>query len=107
MAKKAFEKAKNYNKRNAFSVSNEALGGKAVHNAVTGNQNRLYTAWKKANPGKSMSVDDMAKIEVKAMTDAGIPDNVAKGWVSKAVQDIKDQGVSEIKNIPWNGVNPK
>ena len=53
-----------------------------------------------------MNVEDMAKIELKAMTDAGIPSNIAKGWVQKAVQDLKNLGVFEIKNIPWNGVNP-
>ncbi|WP_346880689.1 hypothetical protein [uncultured Algibacter sp.] len=53
-----------------------------------------------------MSVDDMARIEVNAMVEAGIPEDVAKGWVVRALEDLKNQGVSEIKNIPWNGVNP-
>jgi hypothetical protein len=30
---------------------------------------------------------------------------VATGWVVKALEDLKAQGVTEIKNIPWNGVN--
>lgn len=27
------------------------------------------------------------------------------GWVVKSIEDLKLQGVTEIKNIPWNGVN--
>ena len=108
MAKKAFEGANGYNPRDAFSVSKKALDKFDVaHGTITGKQNSLYTAWKKANPGKSMSVEDMAKIEVQAMKNAGIPEDVAKGWVKKGVEDLKRQGTSEIKNIPWNGVNPK
>lgn len=48
----------------------------------------------------------MANIEIKAMVEAGIPGDVAKGWVVKALEDLKNQGVSEIKNIPWNNINP-
>jgi hypothetical protein len=39
------------------------------------------------------------------MKNAGIPEDVATGWVVKALEDLKVQGIIEIKNIPWNGVN--
>lgn len=52
-----------------------------------------------------MTIDDMADIEIQAMKNAGIPEDIATGWVVKALEDIKIQGVSEIKNIPWNGIN--
>ena len=52
-----------------------------------------------------LTIDDMANIEIAAMKNAGIPEDVATGWVVKALEDIKVQGVTDIKNIPWNGVN--
>lgn len=39
------------------------------------------------------------------MKNVGIPENIATGWVIKALEDLKKQGVSEIINIPWNGTN--
>ncbi len=110
MAKKAFEGASNYNPRSAFSVSKnklEQFAEPGVHNTITGKQNSLYSAWKRANPNKKMTINDMAEIEVRAMKESGIPEDVAKGWAKKAVEDLKSQGVFEIKNIPWNGVNPQ
>ena len=47
----------------------------------------------------------MSNIEIKAMTNIGIPEDIATGWVVKALEDIKLQGVTEIKKIPWNGIN--
>ncbi|WP_186439744.1 hypothetical protein [Cellulophaga sp. RHA_52] len=47
----------------------------------------------------------MAEIEIKAMTNLNIPKNIAQGWVIKALQDLKVQGVKTITNIPWNGKN--
>jgi hypothetical protein len=39
------------------------------------------------------------------MVNVGIPEDVAIGWVVKALEELKIQGVTEIKNIPWNGLN--
>ena len=47
----------------------------------------------------------MAEIEIKAMVNAGVPENIATGWVIKALQDLKEQGVKIITHIPWNGIN--
>ncbi|CAM1345103.1 hypothetical protein [Tenacibaculum amylolyticum] len=106
MAKKAFEAATNYNYKEAFSVSANSLNSFGVaHSTITGKQRSLYTAWKNANPNIKMTLEDMATIEIQAMKNAGIPEDVAKGWVLKAIEDLKNQGVFEIKNIPWNGVN--
>ncbi|CAA9203301.1 hypothetical protein [Flavobacterium collinsii] len=76
-----------------------------MHTKITGQQNSLYSAWKKANPLKKLSIEDMVEIEIKAMINAGIPEDVATGWVVKALEDIKVKGITEIKNIPWNGIN--
>ena len=107
LSKKAFEGVDTYSYREAFSVSNSKLSDFDVaHATITGKQNSLYSAWKRANPNASMSIEDMANIEVQAMVQSGIPSDVARGWVIKALEDLKTQGVYEIKNIPWNGVNP-
>ena len=92
----------------AFSVSIaqlEKFGGKGVHAKITGQQNSLYTAWKNANPNVKMTIDDMANIEIQAMVNKGIPQDVATGWVVKALEKLKAQGITNISNIPWNGVN--
>ncbi|MBI3511853.1 MAG: hypothetical protein HY064_14425 [Bacteroidetes bacterium] len=47
----------------------------------------------------------MAEIEIKAMTNVGIPKDIATGWVVKGLEDLKIQGVEKITNIPWNGLN--
>lgn len=47
----------------------------------------------------------MADIEIKAMIDAGIPEDIATGWVVKGLEDLQTKGVKSIANIPWNGVN--
>ena len=107
MAKKAFEGVSTYDLKEAFSVSLAKLRELGVsHAVITGKQNSLYSAWKRANPTKRMTAKEMAEIEVKAMVQAGVPEDIAKGWVLKALEDLKAQGVTEIINIPWNGLNP-
>ncbi|MBF7093605.1 hypothetical protein IUY40_18905, partial [Flavobacterium sp. ALJ2] len=109
LAKKAFEDVKEYDYKKAFSVKPSLLdkvsGIDKIHSIITGQQNKLYSAWKKANPLKKMGIEDMAEIEIKAMVNAGVSEDVATGWVVKALEDIKLKGIKEIKNIPWNGVN--
>ena len=109
LAKKAFEGAVGYDYKEAFSISKKVLdnisGIKNTHTIITGQQNKLYSAWRKANPNIKLGIEKMTKIEIQAMKNAGIPEDVATGWVVKALEDLKKQGVKEIKNIPWNGVN--
>ncbi len=81
-------------------------GGLGVHSKITGKQKSLYSAWKGANPTKTMSLDYMVKIEIQAMKEAGIPEDVATGWVVKALEDLKSQGVKKLVNRPWGSVNP-
>ena len=115
MAKKAFEGDLVYDYQKAFSVKPSALDDawktantgvpQNIHGKITGQQNSLYSAWKQANPNTKLTIDAMADIEIKAMKNVGIPEDVATGWVVKSLEDLKAQGVTEIKNIPWNGVN--
>ncbi|MFD0999427.1 hypothetical protein ACFQ21_08920 [Ohtaekwangia kribbensis] len=111
VAKKAFEEDLAYDYQKAFSVATSELdkisGIDKVHTFITGQQNKLYTAWKKANPDASLTIDIMADIEILAMKNAGVPEDFSIGWVVKALEDLKAQGVTEIKNIPWNGPNIK
>lgn len=115
LAKKAFENVTEYDYKKAFSVKPSALedAWKTVNNGVpqnihakiTGQQSSLYTAWKKANPLKKMDMEVMADIEINAMKNVGIPEDIATGWVVKSLEEIKINGVTQIKNIPWNGIN--
>lgn len=103
LAKSAFKNDKFYDYKKAFSVSADALGGQSVHNAITGQQNKLYSSF--AKTGEVLTLEKMANIEIKAMTNVNIPEDIATGWVVKALKDLKDQGVKVITHIPWNGIN--
>ncbi len=103
LSKIAFKSDEFYDANKAFSVSTDALGGQSVHNAITGNQNRLYSFWAKS--GDRLTLEKMAEIEIQAMVDAGIPKDVATGWVIRALEDLERQGVKYITNIPWNKTN--
>jgi hypothetical protein len=39
------------------------------------------------------------------MKNAGIPEDIATGWIVKALEKLKLQGVNNITGIPWNGIN--
>ena len=105
LSKKAFEGVENYDYKKAFSISKEAVGGQSVHNAITGQQNHLYTKWRRENPLKQIGIEEIANIEIKAMVNAGIPEDIATGWVVKGLEDLQTKGVKSIANIPWNGIN--
>jgi len=47
----------------------------------------------------------VADIEILAMKNAGVPEDFSIGWVIKALEDLKAQGVTQITYIPWNGIN--
>lgn len=87
-----------YNANKAFSISRDALGGQAIHNAITGHQISLYKSF--AKEGERLTLEKMAELEIEAMVRAGIPKDVATGWIIKALEDLKKQGVKYITNIP-------
>ncbi|MCT4615417.1 MAG: hypothetical protein N4A49_11145, partial [Marinifilaceae bacterium] len=115
IAKKTFEGDLAYDYNKAFSVSPKSLDEawkisnngipQNIHSKITGNQNKLYSKWKKLNPNSELTIDVMAEIEIKAMSNAGIPDDIATGWVVKSLEDLNSQGVTKIINIPRNGLN--
>tara|TARA_R110000868_G_scaffold71713_2_gene209707 strand:- start:33843 stop:36017 length:2175 start_codon:yes stop_codon:yes gene_type:complete len=106
LAKIAFESDNFYKLKEAFSVGTatlEKFGGKGVHNIITGQQNSLYSTF--AKTGNRLTIEKMAEIEIQALVNSGIPRDIAQGWVIKALEDLKSQGVKVITNIPWNGLN--
>ena len=76
-----------------------------VHSKIMGQQKSLYTEWRRANPNKALEIDELAKIEIQAMVNISIPENIATGWVVKALEELKEKGVESINNIPRNGIN--
>lgn len=105
LSKIAFKGDKFYDAKKAFSVSNARLNKikAALHNKITGQQLSLYKKF--AKEGKTLTLDKMAEIEIKAMVNAGVPEDIARGWVVMALKDLKDQGAKIISNIPWGGLN--
>jgi hypothetical protein len=105
--KAAFQNDKNYNYKKAFCVSKEAIGGQTVHDAISANQRRLYDeAYHRLQAmGKQLTIDDVIDIEIRAMVEAGKREAVARGWVIKALEDLKLQNTEGITNFPWHGSN--
>ncbi len=94
-----------YDLKKAFSVSISKLDEIKVriHAKITGQQNSLYSAFAKTD--EILTIEKMADIEIQAMVNSGVPKDIATGWVVKALEDLKVQGVKIITNIPWNGLN--
>lgn len=44
---------------------NEDFGGQSVHNAITGQQNHLYTKWRRENPLKQIGIEEIANLKLK------------------------------------------
>ncbi|SFW49130.1 hypothetical protein [Cellulophaga fucicola] len=88
MAKIAFKSDKFYKYKNAFSVSKNTLQRVwinanpnklpiDVHSKITGRQTSLYKNFAKSRD--RLYLDKMAEIEIKAMTEVGIPKAIAQG----------------------------
>lgn len=115
LAKKAFEGDVAYDPDKAFAIGASALDNAwklkntglpiNLHSKISGQQNSLYSSWKGLNPNSTLTIKEMVKIEQAAMTNVGIPTEIVKGWIIKALSDLKANGVTEIKRIPWNGNN--
>ena len=114
LAKSAFKGDKFYKWKEAFTVSASKLQEVwknanpnsppiIVHNKITGQQLSLYKNFSKK--GEVLTLDKIAEFEIKAMSNVGIPKDIATGWVIKALEGLKTQGVKVITHIPWGGVN--
>ncbi len=100
MAKKAFEGVAGYNPRSALTISQSKLSQFGVkHSTITGQQHSLYKAFSKT--GDTLTIDAMKQIEIKAMTNSGVPMDYATNAVEKAIQGLLDSGVTQPSRIPW------
>lgn len=47
-------------------------------------------------------MEAMKEIEIKALTNSGVPKYYATNAVEKAIEDLIGHGVTKPVNIPWN-----
>jgi len=47
----------------------------------------------------------MSDIEINVLKNVGILEDIATGWVIKALEKLKAQKINNVTNIPWNGKN--
>ena len=100
MAKKAFEGVPDYDPNMAVTISQSKLDQFGVkHSAITGQQHRLYNEF--ANSGKPLTLEAMRDIEIKAMTNVGVPLSYATRAVTESYNQLKRSGINPV-NIPWN-----
>ena len=101
MAKKAFEGAEGYDPNEAISISSEKLLNDfdVKHSTITGKQASLYREFYKT--GKTLTLEEMKKIEIEAMVQSGVPKEYATSTVNAAIQQLKDSGITAPTKIPW------
>ena len=67
---------------------------------ITGYQATAYREFGKSN--NSITLEQMAEIEVKAMTDAGIPEHYAAAWIHYALKDLETtNNITQVFKIPY------
>lgn len=100
MAKSAFEGVSGYDYKSALTISQSKLTEFGVkHSTITGQQKMLYSAFNKT--GESLTMETMKQIEIKAMTNSGVPLDYAKNAVEKAITALVESGVTQPSRIPW------
>jgi hypothetical protein len=105
-AKKAFETPSGYtpgyDPNKALAVPNAVLEDLGIHHIkkLTPAQRRAYTKF--AETGKPLTWEAIAQIETDAFVEVGMPLDMAKATVAKAIQYLKDQGVAGPVRKPWN-----
>ena len=99
-AKRAFEGAPGYDANKALAIPKAELEKLGVmdHNVVTGAQRTKYMAF--AKTGQPLTWEAIATIEADALVAGGMQHDIAKSTVAKAVQVLKDAGITPVR-IPW------
>lgn len=102
-AKSAFEGAAGYDPNVAFAIPNAELArlGAQHLKLITPAQQKLYTAF--AKTGDPLTWQVMETIETQALISGGMNADIARITVQKAIQALKDAGVSGPTRIPWGG----
>ncbi len=101
-AKSAFEGAPGYDPKAALAIPNAEMTRLGVQHLklVTPAQQKLYTAF--AKTGKTLTWEAMETIETEALIAGGMEAGMARATVQKAIQALKDAGVSGPTRIPWS-----
>lgn len=100
-AKKAFEGHVNYDPKKGFSISEELMSRIGVRHAdVTTAQRRWFGEL--ARSGKPNTLKAHSQIAVQALIEGGASRDHARSIVARSLRDLKNQGVREPVNIPWN-----
>ncbi|MEO3780224.1 SpvB/TcaC N-terminal domain-containing protein [Micromonospora sp. B11E3] len=100
----AMRNAANYPARGGgvLAVPNEVMAELGVaHTRITANQNRLYRAWRRANPTAAPTWDVISRIESQAMANAGMDPTLARSIVDRAVRELQARGVPAPTRIPY------
>ena len=61
-------------------------------------QRRLYAKF--ARSGRTLTLEDVARIEYRALREAGVDAKHARGFIEAAYKQLKDMGL-EPQRIPW------
>lgn len=98
VAKKAFEGVDGYDPDTVITISDKKLSELGVrHSTIMGQQHSLYSEF-----AKTVTMDAIKEIEIKALTNSGIPKDYATNAVEKAIADLIEHGVTQPIKIPWN-----
>ena len=92
--------AKGYSVNAAPAIPEAELVQHSVdHPVVTGAQMTGYKAF--AQSGAPLTWDAMAYIETNALVRGGMAADVAESTVTKAIQTLREAGVTGPTRIPW------
>jgi hypothetical protein len=101
-AKSAFVGAPGYSAKLALAIPKAVLETLEIeHAAITAKQIQYYRAF--AQTGRALTWEAMESIETAALMRVGVSFQDALATVRKAIQALKDAGVSAPTRIPWGG----
>jgi len=101
-AKSGFRGASGYNPNEVLAIPNAELARLGVsHPTVTGAQAQFYRAF--SQTGKPLTWEAIQTIETQALVRGGMNARQAAATVQKAIEALKDAGVSGPTRIPWGG----
>ena len=101
LAQSSFNGAENYNKYDAFSISQGKMDELGIdHTDVTRMQRKLFDEM--AASGTPNTIENQAKIAYESLLAGGADEDTAKKYVQQAVDNLKAMGVEAPVHIPWN-----
>ena len=100
-AKAALKDSVQYSKSKGFSISQKYMKGRDWdHQAMTNKQRELFNELAKS--GDANTLKEHTRIAVKALEAGGATRAEARELVAESLRNLRDQGVREPTNIPWN-----